>query len=84
MCGIYNWKLVYMAYQYFICPASQSSELGNRVCKIRNNAPLAHRMEECGAAVYVMHNPVDIHKLLALKSLEPSKEGPREVRGTLL
>jgi hypothetical protein len=71
------WKLVPMAYQYFICPVWQASELSNTVCKITNNAPLVHGMEECGAVAYVMHNPVDIHRFLPLKFLESSKKGPR-------
>lgn len=51
------WKLVAMAYQYFIYLASKSSSPSNRVCNITNNFPLAHGMRECEAAAYVMHNP---------------------------
>lgn len=60
------WKLVATAYQYFLCPTSQSSEMGKRVRNITNNVPLTCGMRECGAVAYVMHNPVDIRRFLPL------------------
>jgi len=53
------WKLAATAYYYYTSPTHISQQLAVLVRSITDNVPLAEGMHECGAAEYILNEPID-------------------------